>query len=87
MSSRAAELFSSAEPDYEKDKEPVQEEDFNPLQLENMLGYAGEYNKTILALPGNENVIVKRYDDVALYITIIYRFYMFSTIVSVRWCL
>ena len=33
----------------------------DPLQLEHILGYAGDYSKTILALPGDENVFIKRY--------------------------
>ena len=32
----------------------------DPLQLEHILGYAGNYSKTILALPGDENVFIKR---------------------------
>lgn len=33
----------------------------DPLQLEHMLGYAGEYRKTVIALPGNDELYVKRY--------------------------
>lgn len=33
----------------------------DPLQLEHMLGYAGEYRKTCIALPGNEQLYVKRF--------------------------
>ena len=32
----------------------------DPLQLEHILGYAGDYRNTVLALPGNENLYVKR---------------------------
>lgn len=32
----------------------------DPLQLEHMLGYAGEYRKTCIALPGNDQLYVKR---------------------------
>lgn len=39
---------------------PSNANDNDPLQLEHMLGYAGEYRKTILALPGHENIYVKR---------------------------
>lgn len=35
-------------------------DDQNPLQLEHMLGYAGDYHKTILASPHDENVFMKR---------------------------
>ena len=36
----------------------AQEDD--PLQLEHMLGYSGDYRRTVLALPNKENVYVKR---------------------------
>jgi hypothetical protein len=35
-------------------------EDQDPLQLEHMLGYAGDYRKTVLSLPQNDQLIVKR---------------------------
>lgn len=44
------------------DKQPEEVDDQNPLQLEHMLGYAGDYKKTILASPCNENVFLKRYE-------------------------
>ena len=31
----------------------------SPLQLEHMLGYAGNFHRTVLTLPGNENLYVK----------------------------
>jgi hypothetical protein len=37
-----------------------QEDDGNPLQLEHMLGFAGNYRKTVLASPVDENVYIKR---------------------------
>ncbi|KAJ1434740.1 WD40-repeat-containing domain protein [Ochromonadaceae sp. CCMP2298] len=36
-----------------------QEDDGNPLQLEHMLGFAGNYRKTVLASPVDENVYIK----------------------------
>ena len=37
-------------------------EDYDdPLQLEHILGYSGDYRKTILCVPGDENLYVKRY--------------------------
>ena len=36
------------------------EEYEDPLHLEHIVGYAGDYSKTILALPGDENVFIKR---------------------------
>lgn len=33
--------------------------DNSPLQLEHMLGYAGNYRKTVLAISSNENLYVK----------------------------
>ena len=43
------------------DEYPADEiDDQNPLQLEHMLGYAGDYRKTVLASPHNENVFMKR---------------------------
>ena len=32
----------------------------DPLQLEHILGHAGDYRRTILCLPGNETLYVKR---------------------------
>ena len=32
----------------------------DPLQLEHILGYSGDYRKTILCVPGDENLFVKR---------------------------
>ena len=32
----------------------------DPLQLEHILGYSGDFRKTIVCLPGNENFYVKR---------------------------
>lgn len=31
----------------------------DPLQLEHMLGYAGDFRKTVLTIPFNENLYVK----------------------------
>jgi hypothetical protein len=41
-----------------KQQEPTDEQ--NPLQIEHMLGYAGDYRKTILASPSEEGVFMKR---------------------------
>jgi hypothetical protein len=35
-------------------------DDQNPLQIEHMLGYAGDYRKTILASPYDESMFMKR---------------------------
>jgi hypothetical protein len=35
-------------------------EDDDPLQLEHMLGYSGNYRRTALALPGRDNYYIKR---------------------------
>ena len=67
MAARAPELFSShteteesttakENPSYAADDTS----EFSPLQLEHMLGFAGEHRKTILAFPDNENLYVKR---------------------------
>jgi hypothetical protein len=32
----------------------------DPLQLEHILGYAGDFRNTIICLPGNENLYIKR---------------------------
>ena len=37
--------------------EPI---DQDPLQLEHILGFAGEYRRTVLAMPGNDNLYIKR---------------------------
>ncbi len=44
--------------EYEQPQEVV--DDQNPLQLEHMLGYAGDYRRTILASPSHENIFMKR---------------------------
>jgi hypothetical protein len=41
-----------------KEQEAADEQ--NPLQIEHMLGYAGDYRKTILASPSEEGVFMKR---------------------------
>ncbi len=43
------------------DFQPHEVNDTDPLQLEHMLGYAGEYRKTVLALPGHDQLYVKRF--------------------------
>lgn len=35
--------------------------DEDPLQLEHMLGFAGNFQKTVLCIPNDENAYVKRY--------------------------
>ena len=47
---------------YENEQKQEVEEDQNPLQIEHMLGYAGDYGKTILASPCDENIFMKRCD-------------------------
>jgi WD40 repeat protein len=67
MSQRSGDLFTSRHDAMEGATNgnarppPVEEEevDMNPLQLEHMLGYAGDFPKSILAVPNNENLIVK----------------------------
>ena len=36
-----------------------EEDDQNPLQIEHVMGYAGDFRQTVLALNGNENVYIK----------------------------
>ena len=55
----------SKQDEYEA-KQQEQEDNNNPLQLEHMLGYSGDYRKTILASPSNENVFMKRYSCLML---------------------
>lgn len=35
-------------------------EEEDPLQLEHMLGYAGDFRKTVLSMPNNDDLYVKR---------------------------
>lgn len=35
-------------------------EESDPLQLEHMIGYAGEYRRTVLGMPGDDSVFIKR---------------------------
>jgi len=37
-------------------------EENDPLQLEHMLGFSGDYRKTVLCLPNDEQLFVKRLD-------------------------
>lgn len=37
----------------------VGDEESDPLQLEHMIGYAGDYRKTVLSIPGRPNLYVK----------------------------
>jgi WD40 repeat protein len=41
------------------DFQPNAVNDSDPLQLEHMLGYAGDFRKTVLALPGSDQLYVK----------------------------
>jgi hypothetical protein len=43
------------------DFQPNAVNDSDPLQLEHMLGYAGDFRKTVLALPGSDQLYVKRF--------------------------
>jgi len=60
-----AELFSNDQDYQGKNDEDKVFDDANssgdPLQLEHMLGYAGDYRSTVLALPYDENLYIKRY--------------------------
>ena len=74
-----ADLFSSRSQPSQREADPIPsssrdrlqgdygvasaEED--PLQLEHMLGYAGNFRKTLLSLPCDENIYVKRFGVVA----------------------
>ena len=49
----------SKQDDY--DSKYQEEDEHNPLQLEHMLGYPGDYKKTILASPYDESVFMKRF--------------------------
>jgi hypothetical protein len=35
-------------------------EEADPLQLEHMLGYCGDYRKTVLCMPNDENMFIRR---------------------------
>jgi hypothetical protein len=35
-------------------------EEADPLQLEHMLGYCGDYRKTVLCMPNDENTFIRR---------------------------
>ena len=37
-------------------------ENDDPLQLEHMLGFSGNYKSTLCAIPFNENMYIKRYE-------------------------
>lgn len=51
----------------ESSRDLVQEEygvssaDDDPLQLEHILGYAGDYRRTLISIPGSEGLFIKRY--------------------------
>lgn len=47
--------------DAEHSTEDTDNDSSNPLHLEHMLGYSGDYKKTLLASPSDENVYFKRY--------------------------
>lgn len=78
MSQRSGDLFTSRHdaleaanaphamppPAQDEEKEEEEEEDMNPLQLEHMLGYAGDFPKSILTVPSNENLIIKSLSSV-----------------------
>lgn len=71
--SNKSELFSSRSARKDEGKSPGKESSIadspygnpshhsenNPLQLEHMLGYAGDYKKTVIAVPSNENLYIK----------------------------
>jgi hypothetical protein len=40
--------------------EDMDNDSSNPLHLEHMLGYSGDYKKTLIASPSDENVYFKR---------------------------
>ena len=70
MSARAGDLFSArdAPPSYDGGggsssgggPAPIEEDNMNPLQLEHMLGYAGDYLKTVVCSATNENLFIRR---------------------------
>ena len=63
--SNRADLFSSARKVESNDASPernefdLEDDDQNPLQIDHVMGYAGDYPQTILALNSNENTYVK----------------------------
>lgn len=69
MSARAGDLFSArdAPPSYDGGggsssgggPAPIEEDNMNPLQLEHMLGYAGDYLKTVVCSATNENLFIR----------------------------
>lgn len=38
-------------------------EDADPLQIEHMMGYCGDYRKTVVCLPNDEQSFVRRLDN------------------------
>ena len=58
-SARQAEVVSSSRDKAQQEYGVSQAED-DPLQLEHILGYAGEYRRTLLPLPGNPGFFIKR---------------------------
>jgi hypothetical protein len=75
--SNRSDLFSSRSEVKLQNTEPVSTRDENrrrlqdeygtsdpeddPLQLEHMLGYAGDFRKTVLTAPYDDNVYIKRF--------------------------
>jgi predicted phage-related endonuclease len=62
--SNRADLFTSSKNDNTSNHTAQESEvdrldDSNPLQLEHMLGYAGDYKNTLIAFPHDENYYVK----------------------------
>jgi len=64
---KEAGAITTSRRDAEQNKSDVNEgstednDNSNPLHLEHMLGYSGDYKKTLLASPSNENVYFKRF--------------------------
>ena len=62
MAARGQDLFTRLGSNPAAESKAAEEEvmDMNPLQLEHMLGYAGHFPKSILSIPNNENLIVRK---------------------------
>lgn len=61
MNSARSEAKSQLDEKGHDDKEYGSVDESDPLQLEHMLGFAGDFRKTVLTSPFQENVFIKRY--------------------------
>jgi hypothetical protein len=53
-------------------------EDSDPLQLEHMMGFSGDYRKTLLCMPSNENLFARRYIFTTYFAELVYSLLYFQ---------